>query len=96
MREVTVVPLTAVVRSPGNPNGFAVYVTEGAGDTVKVHTQDVTLGDTYGNNIAVLSGLSVQRPGGHIGNEHDQERPAGEGDSCRQWIVARKAVLHAI
>ena len=57
---VDVVPLTAVVRSPGNPNGFAVFVTEGAGDTVRVHTQDVTLGDTYGNNIAVLSGLGVK------------------------------------
>lgn len=57
---VEVVPLTAVVRSPGNPNGFAVFITEGAGDTVKVHTQDVTLGDTYGNNIAVLSGLNVK------------------------------------
>jgi multidrug efflux system membrane fusion protein len=54
---VSVVPLTAVVRSPDNPNGFAVYVTEGAGETVKVHAQDVSLGDTYGNNIAVLQGL---------------------------------------
>ena len=51
-------PLTAVVRSPDNPNGFAVYLNEGAGDTVKVHTQDVRLGDTYGNNIAVLQGLN--------------------------------------
>jgi multidrug efflux system membrane fusion protein len=58
--KVTVVPLTAVVRSPGNPNGFAVYVTEGAGDTVKVHTQDVTLGDTYGNMIAVLQGVGLK------------------------------------
>jgi len=58
--KVTVVPLTAVVRNPDNPNGFAVYVTEGAGDTVKVHTQDVTLGDTYGNMIAVLHGVNVQ------------------------------------
>ena len=57
---VDVVPLTAVVRSPNNPNGFAVYVAEGPGDTVKVHTQDVTLGDTYGNNIAVLSGLNTK------------------------------------
>jgi RND family efflux transporter MFP subunit len=57
---VTVVPLTAVIRSPGNPNGFAVYVTDGTGDTVKVHTQDVKLGDTYGNNIAVLSGLNLK------------------------------------
>ncbi len=54
---VMVVPLTAVMRSPGNPNGFAVYLTEGAGDTVTVRAQDVTLGNTYGNNIAVLSGL---------------------------------------
>jgi RND family efflux transporter MFP subunit len=57
---VNVVPLTAVVRSPDNPNGFAVYLTEGIGDTVTVHTHDVTLGDTYGNNIVVLSGLTPQ------------------------------------
>lgn len=57
---VMVVPLTAVVRSPDNPNGFAVYLTDGPGDTVKLHTQDVTLGDTYGNNIAVLSGLNIK------------------------------------
>jgi RND family efflux transporter MFP subunit len=55
---VEVVPLTAVVRSPGNPNGFAVFVADGTGDTVRVRTQDVTLGDTYGNNISVLSGLN--------------------------------------
>ena len=60
MGKVTVIPLTAVVRSPGNPNGFAVYVTEGTGDTVKVHTQDVSLGDTYGNMIAVLSGVNLK------------------------------------
>ena len=57
--KVTVVPLTAVVRSLTNPDGFAVYVTEGAGDTVKVQTQDVTLGDTYGNMIAVLHGVGL-------------------------------------
>jgi RND family efflux transporter MFP subunit len=60
---VNVVPLTAVVRSPSNPNGFAVYLADGADDTVKVHTQDVTLGDTYGNNIAVLHGLN---PNDHV------------------------------
>lgn len=58
---INVVPLTAVLRSPDNPNGFAVYLTEGAGDTVKVRAQDVTLGDTYGNNIAVLSGLEPKQ-----------------------------------
>src|SRR5664279_2395551 len=50
--KVTVVPLTAVIRSSSNSNGFAVYLTEGTGDTVRVHTQDVTSGDTYGNMIA--------------------------------------------
>jgi multidrug efflux system membrane fusion protein len=56
---VTVVPISAVVRSPSNLNGFAVYVTDGTGDMVKVHTQDVTLGNTYGNMIAVRSGVNI-------------------------------------
>ena len=60
INRVTVVPLTAVIRSPSDPNGFAVYLTEGTGDTVRVHTQDVTLGDTYGNMIAALSGVSTK------------------------------------
>jgi multidrug efflux system membrane fusion protein len=55
---VTVVPLSAVIRSPANPNGFAVYVAEASGDTAKVHTQDVTLGDTYGNMIGVVNGVT--------------------------------------
>ena len=58
---VMVVPISAVVRSPANQNGFAVFVTEGTGDVVKVRTQDVTLGNTYGNMIAVKSGLSLDQ-----------------------------------
>jgi multidrug efflux system membrane fusion protein len=54
---VTVVPISAVVRSPSNLSGFAVFVAEGTGDMAKVHTQDVTLGNTYGNMIAVRSGV---------------------------------------
>ncbi len=56
---VAVVPISAVVRNPSDPTGFAVLVTEGSGDMVKVHTQDVTLGNTYGNLIAVHSGVNV-------------------------------------
>jgi RND family efflux transporter MFP subunit len=56
---ITVVPLTAVIRSPSNANGFAVYVTEGASDTVTVRARDVTLGNTYGNMIAVMQGLEL-------------------------------------
>ena len=55
---VAVLPISAVVRSPSNSDGFAVYVTEGSGDRVKVHTQDITLGNTYGNMIAVTSGVN--------------------------------------
>ena len=76
--KVTVIPLTAVVRSPSNPNGFAVFVTEGTGDTVKVHTQDVTLGDTYGNMIAVLQWGEPERPRRNLGSKHDQEWRSGE------------------
>jgi multidrug efflux pump subunit AcrA (membrane-fusion protein) len=54
-----VVPISAVVRSPANLNGFAVFVTEGPGDMVKVQTRDITLGNTYGNMIAVESGLQL-------------------------------------
>ena len=56
--KVMVVPLTAVIRSPEHKEGFAVFVTDSAGEAPKVRAQDVTLGDTYGNNIAVLSGLA--------------------------------------
>jgi len=56
---VTVVPISAVVRSPSNLSGFAVFVADGTGDTAKVHTQDVTLGNTYGNMIAVRSGVNI-------------------------------------
>jgi multidrug efflux system membrane fusion protein len=58
--KVMVVPLTAVIRSPDQKDGFAVFLTDGPGDTPKIHTQDVTLGDTYGNNISVLTGLTVK------------------------------------
>lgn len=56
---VMVVPISAVVRSPANLNGFAVFVTKGPGDMVKVQTRDITLGNTYGNMIAVESGLQL-------------------------------------
>jgi RND family efflux transporter MFP subunit len=62
-KRLTAVPLTAVVRSLNDPNGFAVFLAEGSGDTVKVRLQDVRLGATYGNLIAVEHGLA---PGDRI------------------------------
>jgi multidrug efflux system membrane fusion protein len=58
-QRVEVVPLTAVVRSLTKTNGFAVFMPEGTGDTVRVHARDVELGSTYGNMIAVESGLKT-------------------------------------
>jgi RND family efflux transporter MFP subunit len=62
-QEVNVVPLTAVVRSLTRTNGFAVFLPQGTGDTVRVRTQEVELGPTYGNNIAVQQGL---KPGDRV------------------------------
>jgi RND family efflux transporter MFP subunit len=56
---VMVVPISAVVRSPTNVNGFGVFLTEGSGEVMKVSAQDVTLGNTYGNMIAVETGLTL-------------------------------------
>jgi len=60
---VDVIPLSAVVRSVTRPNAFAVYMPDGASDTVRVHTQEVELGNTYGNTIAVTQGL---KPGDRV------------------------------
>jgi multidrug efflux system membrane fusion protein len=59
-QRVMVVPLTAIVRNPAEPKAFAVLVAEmGANDTAKVHLQNVSLGDAYGNLIAVQSGIGA-------------------------------------
>ena len=62
-QKVNVVSLSAVVRSLKQPNGFAVFMPDGDGDTVRVHTQEVQLGPTYGNTIAVEQGL---KPGDRV------------------------------
>ena len=62
-QKVNVVSLAAVVRSLKQPNGFAVFMPDGEGDTVRVHTQEVELGPTYGNSIAVEQGL---KPGDRV------------------------------
>lgn len=57
-KRTLVVPLSAVIRSPRDANGFAVFVTNGSDDSATVLAQDVRLGDAYGNMIGVVSGLS--------------------------------------
>jgi RND family efflux transporter MFP subunit len=59
-KPVLVVPLSAVVRSPNDAKSFAVFVVDNTdnGDVVRVRTHDVSLGDAYGNVIAVLNGVA--------------------------------------
>ena len=52
------VPLSAVVRAPNNPNGFAVFRLQDRGGKVYAVAQNITPGSTYGNSLEVLNGLS--------------------------------------
>jgi multidrug efflux system membrane fusion protein len=56
-KSVLAVPLSAVIRDPQDPQGFAVLIAEGTGDPVTVRSRKVDLGDAYGNMIQVLGGL---------------------------------------
>jgi multidrug efflux system membrane fusion protein len=54
-----VVPLSAVVRAPADPNGFAVFrLTERSGKSY-ASAQTVRIGETYGDSIEVTRGLSA-------------------------------------
>jgi RND family efflux transporter MFP subunit len=54
-----VLPLNSVVRSPKDPNGFAVYVVSNDDGKDTAHAKDVTLGDPLGNRILVTGGLAA-------------------------------------
>jgi RND family efflux transporter MFP subunit len=54
-----VVPLDAVVRAPSDPNGFAVYRCVERGGKTYAEAQPVQIGQTIGNSIEVISGLSA-------------------------------------
>jgi multidrug efflux system membrane fusion protein len=53
------VPLTAVVRSDKSPSGYAVFVVDGEGESQVAHARGVTLGEVYGNAIAVSGGVRI-------------------------------------
>lgn len=55
--EVPVVPLNAVTRSKADPNSYAVFVLEDRGDRKIARSRVVTLGESYGNSVAVNSGV---------------------------------------
>jgi RND family efflux transporter MFP subunit len=57
--ESIVVPLSAVVRSPSDPAGYAVFIVEGTGDNRVARIRNVKLGGVLGNMIAVDDGLTA-------------------------------------
>ncbi|HEX8068755.1 MAG TPA: efflux RND transporter periplasmic adaptor subunit [Pyrinomonadaceae bacterium] len=56
-KEVAVVPLTAVVRAQATPNGYAVYVVAEQGGRSYARLRRVTLGEAFGNAVAVNEGV---------------------------------------
>jgi len=52
------VPITAVVQSKNDPQGYALYVVDTQGGVAVARLKDVQLGDVHGNRIAVLDGVS--------------------------------------
>jgi RND family efflux transporter MFP subunit len=57
--ESIVVPLSAVVRSPSDPSGYALFIVEGAADNRVARIRDVKLGGVLGNMIAVDKGVKA-------------------------------------
>jgi RND family efflux transporter MFP subunit len=60
---VTVVPLTAVVRSRTNPQDYALFVVDEKGGKQIARLRDnIELGEVYGNMITVTKGVRVGDP----------------------------------
>jgi RND family efflux transporter MFP subunit len=58
MRPRLVVPLAAVVRAPGDPNGFAVFRLSERDGKSYASAQTVEIGETQGDSIEVTRGLA--------------------------------------
>lgn len=71
-----VVPLNAVMKAKANPEGYAVFVVIEQGGQQVARLRDVTLGEAYGNTVAVTDGVKqgelVITTGGTIVIDGDQ------------------------
>ena len=56
---VPVVPLNAIVRSKEEPDQYSLFVIEVQGATESARLRSVTLGEAFGNRVAVMSGVKV-------------------------------------
>jgi len=54
-----VVPLSAVVRAPNDPNGFAVFRLTGRDGKTFAAAQTIEIGQTFGNSIEVIRGVTA-------------------------------------
>ncbi|MBV8856488.1 MAG: efflux RND transporter periplasmic adaptor subunit [Acidobacteria bacterium] len=52
-----VVPLNAVMKGKGSPDGYAVFVLAEEGGRQVARLRDVKLGEAYGNTVAVTAGV---------------------------------------
>jgi RND family efflux transporter MFP subunit len=59
MTAPVVVPLTAIVRSRDNPNGYAVLIVEERDGKQIARSRTIRVGQTFGNAIAITDGLRV-------------------------------------
>ena len=51
------VPLSAIVRSPNSPDGYAVMVVSTEGGVRKVRRRNVRIGPVFGNRIGLIAGI---------------------------------------
>ncbi|HAA05476.1 MAG TPA: efflux RND transporter periplasmic adaptor subunit [Syntrophobacteraceae bacterium] len=59
LRRVPLVPLSAIVRSPHRPDGYALFALREQQGKHYVQLHDVGLGDVYGSRIEVLEGVGA-------------------------------------
>ncbi len=56
--DAVIVPLSAVIRSPKNAQGFSVFVLDGTTDRARARQSDVELGEVIGNSVTVTHGVT--------------------------------------
>jgi RND family efflux transporter MFP subunit len=74
-RSRLVIPLSGVVRAPGNPKGFGVFRIEEKNGKSYAAVQAVQIGQTFGNAIEVTSGVAKGERIVALGGEllHDEQ-----------------------
>ncbi len=98
------IPLTAIVKAPGDPSGFAVMVVSEDGGRSVAKLRNVKLGEVVGNRIAVTSGLAAGErvivmgatlvSGRRIRPDHSVAMAHGKRRRDRPHNAQHRALLH--